>query len=155
MMGIRRETILHPGRAMGLATIAALALGVAAEASAQDLTGVYCARGGDDALVVEARGNSLGFMLSFWQGGMHHCGIGRLTAAAQGGGFAVTDGACTLRLRDDGIDIILEAAPVEACKQHYCGARAILDTLRLPLSSRRPLPMPFEQISMMETPVCH
>jgi len=154
MMGTRQVSVIHPWRALGLATIAALALGVVAETSAQGLTGVYCARGGDDALVVEERGQSLNFMLSSWQGGMHHCGTGRLTATAQVGGFAVTDGACTLRLREDGLDILLEAAPFEACKQQYCGARAALDTLRLPLSSRRPLPMPFDQISMMETPVC-
>lgn len=140
-------------QALGLA-VGIAGLGGASDAFAADLSGVYCARGGDDILIVDDHGSRLGFELSSWQGGMHHCGTGRLTAARQGNGYTVSDGACTLRLGSDGTDMVLEAAPFEACKRQYCGARAALSTLRLPLASRRALPLPFDSISMMETPLC-
>lgn len=122
--------------------------------SANDLTGVYCGRDGSDILIVEDRGDRVGFELSSWQGGGHHCGTGRLTATPSGDGYEVTDGACTLRLASDDSVIFLDASPFDSCKSQYCGARAGLESISLPLSSRRPLPLPFEEISMMETPLC-
>lgn len=146
--------MLRRGVMAGWLVLGMMALGAATDIWASELSGVYCARGGDDILVIEERDSRLGFELSSWQGGMHHCGTGRLTATRQGDGYAVTDGACTLHLASDGTDITLAATPIGECKNQYCGARAVLDTLSIPLASRRPLPLPFDEISLMETPLC-
>ncbi|WP_192036267.1 hypothetical protein [Halomonas sp. YLGW01] len=129
-------------------------IGGAGTASAADLTGVYCDAQGNDTLIVDDQGDSVRFELSSWQGGGHHCGTGRQTAVRRGDHFEVTDGACTLTLAGDDAFILLEASPSDGCTRQYCGARASLTSLRLPLSSRTPLPMAFEDISLMETLLC-
>ncbi|ATJ81543.1 hypothetical protein ACFPTY_01060 [Halomonas beimenensis] len=129
-------------------------MGVALGVSANELTGVYCGRDGSDILVVDDRGERVGLTFSSWQGGGHHCGKGRLTATRRGEAYEVTDGSCSLTLSRDAAAITLAATPYDACKRQYCGARAALEAMSLPLSSRRPLPAPFEQISIMETPLC-
>lgn len=125
-----------------------------ARRAAAGLSGVYCAREGADALVVEVRGARAAFALSSWQGGGHHCGTGTLTARRANGAFVAQDRACTLRLFRSGGSVVLEAGPFEACKAQYCGARAAMGRFAFPAGARRPLPAPLREIRLMEDAVC-
>ncbi|SEL71550.1 hypothetical protein [Halomonas daqiaonensis] len=77
-----------------------------------------------------------------------------LTAIALGAPFYAAERIYSLTLSRDDSAITLAATPFGPCKDQYGGARAALGTISLPLSSRSPLPAPFEQISVMETPLC-
>ena len=123
-------------------------------AAAAGMSGVYCARDGADALVVEVRGARADFALSSWQGGGHHCGTGTLAARRANGAFAVQDRGCRLRLFERDGSVVLEAEPFEACKAQYCGARAAMGRFAFPAGARRPLPAPARQIRLMEDSVC-
>lgn len=136
------------------ARIAALRDGAAGRGDGSGLTGVYCQRDGADALVVEVRGQSAVFALSSWQANGHHCGTPALTARRAEVGWVAQDGDCTLRLAEEDGAVVLTAAPFDACKARYCGARAAMNRFEFQAASRRPLPAPAAEISLMETDVC-
>jgi hypothetical protein len=116
--------------------------------------GVYCARDGADALVVEVRGDVADFALSSWQANGHHCGTPTLTARRAADAWVAQDGGCTFRLFTEGGALVLAAAPFETCKMQYCGARAAISRFAFPTSARRPLPAPAREVSLMEGDVC-
>lgn len=134
--------------------LAGCLMGGTVEVSAANLTGVYCGRDGSDTMILDDQGSRVSFEISSWQAGGHYCGTPRLMATRLNGRYEVTDRDCTLSLSSDQESITLLANPSGSCSDQYCGQRAALKKFSLPLSSRQPLPGPFEEISMMETPLC-
>lgn len=118
------------------------------------ISGVYCLRGGADAILVETRGDTALFAVSSWQANGHHCGTPTLEARRSGDAWVAQDGGCTLRLSTGPSGVVLTAAPFDACKARYCGARAAMERFVFPSSSRRPLPAPAAGLSLVETDLC-
>lgn len=102
-----------------------------------DLTGIYCP---DDvtSLKVVQRGNRMEFGFGLFAGNGHSCGAGGLVGQPSGGGWVARANSCEMSLRQVGNDIVLIAVTPAACKAAYCGARAAIYQLRVPLSSRSP-----------------
>jgi len=131
-----------------LAALAAVSGAVGSGGSAAatgGLSGIYCARGGADRLVVEDRGGTARFSLLTVQANGHSCGTSTLTGRAQGAAYVARDGDCTLRLSREGGAVVLAADSPAACKALYCGARAVIDRMTFPAGTRRALagPAPF------------
>ena len=99
-----------------------------------DPAGLYCADGGSSFLIARQAGyQAVDLRISSWQG-MHHCGVqGTATAAPDGWLMEVRD--CWLRLREESGALILDASPRDVCAP-FCGARAQLNGLTFPQSSR-------------------
>ncbi|MEI4233821.1 hypothetical protein [Roseovarius sp. D22-M7] len=107
---------------------------ISAAPALADSAGLYCAYGGNSFLIARQAGtNAVDLRISSWQG-MHHCGVQGTATAAPDGSLLEARG-CMLRLREESGAIMLEASPHEACAQ-FCGARARLNGLSFPQSSR-------------------
>jgi len=113
------------------------------------LTGLYCARGGADSLAVRDRGGTADFEVLSIQGGGHSCGVEVLGAQRTAAGYVGSMEGCQLTLLPQGGEVVLLAAPFEACKK-FCGARAALTEIYFPISGRRGLPGTFDSIGLGE-----
>lgn len=107
------------------------------------LTGVYCRDAG--IMGLEQRGDSLRFDFMFFNAHGHSCGVPVTTATPQGGGWGAMTGGCALTLTEEAGEIVIRTDTVEACQRQFCGARALIDEFRMPLSARQPWPgTPFD-----------
>ncbi len=99
-----------------------------------DPVGLYCVDDGNSFLIVRpAGGDAFEVRIKSWQG-MFHCGI-EGTANATTDGWLLENQGCKLQLREEDGVIALAASPREACAP-FCGARANLNGLTFPPSSR-------------------
>jgi hypothetical protein len=110
-------------------------------ASADDITGLYCTDGGNDSLAVRgANDGAIEFVLSSWQGGMHHCSaFGRAEASGDGWRHIASAGSnsddrCVISFSING-GIRLSTDADAACLS-ACGARASIDGLSFPFTDR-------------------
>lgn len=102
-----------------------------------DLTGLYCPDNGTNLTVVQ-RGGRLEFSFGFFASNGHACGSGRLAGRRSGNFWVSQENGCEMVLRQVGGDLVLTAMTPGACKDAYCGFRAAINELRVPLSSRNP-----------------
>jgi len=107
---------------------------ISAAPARPDPTGLYCAYGGSSFLIARQAGHQVvDRRISSWQG-MHHCGV-QGTATAAPDSWLMEVRGCMLRLREESGALILDASPRDACAP-FCGARAQLNGLTFPQSSR-------------------
>ncbi|MFB9151635.1 hypothetical protein [Roseovarius ramblicola] len=99
-----------------------------------DPAGLYCIDDGNSFLIGRPAGSAaFEVRITSWQG-MSHCGI-EGTANTTTDGWLLENHGCKLQLREEGGAIALAASPREACAP-FCGARANLNGLTFPPSSR-------------------
>lgn len=103
--------------------------------AAAEPLGLYCRDGGSHFLMARAAGaGGLEIRISSWQG-MHFCGASGL-AQNSGAGWLFVEEGCRVSVRPDGEAFRIGAEPEEACAA-LCGARARLDGLSFPASTRK------------------
>jgi|GEM_PF-1600977 len=110
-----------------------------ARASTGRLTGTYCARGGDDMILVEDFGNAIEFSFLSVQSRGHSCGTGQLRAVKSGSGYTARQGGCSFRIVPEAGQLVFSSGDEPGCRD-LCGARAAFDRHIFPFSDRRPLP---------------
>jgi uncharacterized protein YecT (DUF1311 family) len=119
--------------------IAALRGETPAHASTGGLTGVYCARGGNDMILVEDFGNAIEFDFLSVQGGDHFCAAGRLRAVKSGSGYTARQHGCSFRIVPQAGQLVFSSGNEPGCRD-LCGARAAFGSHVFPFSGRRSLP---------------
>ncbi len=117
------------------------------------VTGLYCARGGANSLVVRDRGGAADFEVLSIQGGGHSCSVEVRGAQRTATGYVGSVEGCQLTLVPQGGEVVLLAAPFDACKM-FCGARAALTEIHFPMSGRSALPGAYDSIGLGEV-VCN
>jgi len=109
-----------------------------AHASTGNLTGLYCARGGDDMIFVEDFGNAIEFSFLSIQSNGHSCGTGRLRAAKSGSGYTARQHGCSFRIVLQAGQLVFSTGNEPGCSG-LCGARAAFGSHVFPFSGRRSL----------------
>ncbi|RAZ83828.1 lysozyme inhibitor LprI family protein [Cereibacter johrii] len=116
------------------------ASGTPAAPPTDGFTGLYCSEGA--VMGMQLVGSSLRFDFMVFSG-LHSCGTPILTGQRIGAGWTAVDGACRLHVTVEGPDIVVRTDTPAACKEAYCGARAVIDEFHMPYSARRPVADPF------------
>lgn len=101
----------------------------------RDLSGVYCV---PDYLKlwIEQRGEQLEFGFHLTAGNGHSCGMDNAIGQRSGNGWTAWMEDCELTIRQVGSEIVVNSSTSTACTRGYCGARAAIHHLSVPLTSR-------------------